>query len=119
MTHLGHVISEEGIRPDESKTAALRNFKVVDLKSLSSFIGLASYYRRFVPDFARIAQPLHALMKKNVRWSWTAQHEEAKAALIDKLCTAPVPAHCNEYLDTEIPTDASLFGLSAVLAKFR
>ena len=117
VTHLGHVISEEGIRPDESKTAALRNFKVVDLKSLRSFIGLASYYRRFVPDFARIAQPLHALMKKNVRWSWTAQHEEAKAALIDKLCTAPVLAHFNETLETEIQTDASLSGLGAVLSQ--
>ncbi len=117
VTHLGHVIDKEGIRPDESKTSALRNFKVVDLKSLRSFIGLASYYRRFVPDFARIAQPLHALMKKKAKWCWTARHEEAKTALIEKLCAAPVLAHFDENLETEIHTDASLFGLGAVLSQ--
>ena len=65
--HLGHAIDEYGIRPDSEKISALVNFKVNNVKTLRAFLGLASFYRRFVPDFATIAHPLHRLLKKSVK----------------------------------------------------
>ena len=49
--HLGHAIDEYGIRPDSEKISALVNFKINNVKTLRAFLGVASFYRRFVPDF--------------------------------------------------------------------
>lgn len=67
VPYLGHVISVHGIRPDPSKTEKVQSFPTPhDVTSVRQFIGLASYYRQFVPDFARVAASLHALTKKDV-----------------------------------------------------
>ena len=66
LQFLGHVISKNGIQPDPTKISAIQNFpKPNNLTVLRGFFGLASYYRRFVKDFAKIATPLHHLMKKD------------------------------------------------------
>ena len=65
--YLGHVISQEGVSPDPEKTDKVKGFPIPkDLTSLRQFLGLASYYPRFVPKFAAVARPLHKLMKKDV-----------------------------------------------------
>jgi hypothetical protein len=113
--HLGHTIDEYGIRPDSEKISALVNFKINNVKTLRAFLGLASFYRRFVPDFATIAHPLHKLLKKNSVWSWTEAQESAKAALTNRLVSSPVLAHFDQNIDVVVQTDASLVGLGAVL----
>ena len=65
LAFLGHVISKDGIKPDPAKITAVENFPIPhNLTVLRGFLGLASYYRRFVKDFAQIAKPLHYLMRK-------------------------------------------------------
>ena len=65
LAFLGHVISKDGIKPDPAKIAAVKNFpKPHNLTVLRGFLGLASYYRRFVKNFAQIAKSLHYLMRK-------------------------------------------------------
>ena len=65
VEYLGHVVSEAGLATD-LKVEAVRNFPVPHhLKSLRSFLGLAAYYRRFVPCFSKIAAPMYALTKKD------------------------------------------------------
>ena len=66
VVYLGHVISQNGVSPDPEKTSKVKQFPVPkDVSSVRQFLGLASYYRRFVPKFAAIAGPLHNLTKKN------------------------------------------------------
>ena len=63
VTYLGHVVSSDGIATDPAKTEIVTNWpKPKTLKDLRSFLGFTSYYHRFVPHFAQIARPLHALM---------------------------------------------------------
>ena len=77
VTYLGHVVSAQGIRTDPKKLEAVQKFPVpAEVKSLRSFLGLASYYRKFIPIFSKIAGPLHALTKKDVEYVWSPQCQE-------------------------------------------
>jgi len=65
MKFLGHVVSAEGVSTDPSKIEAVKDWPVPeDVHEVRSFLGPTSYYRRFVPTFAEIAAPLHALTMK-------------------------------------------------------
>ena len=110
VPYLGHVISASGIKPDPSKTAEVKAFPVpCDVTAVRQFIGLASYYRRFVPGFASIAAPLRALTKKNAVFTWTPECQTAFDRLKDLLVTAPVLAFPRFGPDAEftLETDAS------------
>ena len=68
---LGHKISEQGVEPDTRKVEAIRDFPTPKTaKQLKNFLGLAGYYRRFVPRFSKIADPLHKLLKKDSKYDW-------------------------------------------------
>ena len=118
--YLGHVISKKGIAPDPAKVQKVRDFPApTDVSKLRQFLGLASYYRRFVPTFAKIAAPLHSLTKKNSTFCWTCTCDAAFRKLKELLCDAPVLAYPRFGPSKEfvIETDASTVGLGAVLAQ--
>ena len=120
VPYLGHVISTQGIRPDPSKTQKVKLFPTPrDVTTIRQFVGLASYYRRFVPGFAKIAAPLHALTKKDVPFEWTSECETAFCKLKELLVTAPVLSYPRFGHDREfiLETDASGIGLGAVLSQ--
>ena len=120
VTYLGHVISVTGIRPDPMKTEKVKSFPTPDdVSKVRQFIGLASYYRRFVPGFAKIAAPLHNLMKKEVTFSWTPECETAFCRLKEALISAPVLVYPRFGPECEfiLETDASYVGLGAVLSQ--
>ena len=118
LSFLGHIISKNGIQPDPAKVSAVEHFPIpTNLTILRGFLGLASYYRRFIKDFAKIATPLHQLMRKDQSFTWTTEHQEAFEELKSRLTSAPILI----YPDFEKPfvlyTDASSFGLGAVLSQ--
>ena len=116
---LGFVISEAGIRTDPDKINKVLEWPVPkNQKELMSFLGFAGYYRRFVKDFSRIAQPLNSL-KQAEKWSWGQEHHDAFATLKQRLCTAPVLAFPDFKEPFEVHVDASSVALGAVLYQKR
>ena len=86
VSYLGHLISVEGVRPDPEKTEKVKCFpEPRDVTQVRQFLGLASYYRRFVPNFAKIASPLHVLLKKDNVFQWSAECSSAFQQLKDVL----------------------------------
>jgi ribonuclease HI len=82
---------------------------------IRSFLGLAGYYHRFIPDFSRIAKSMTELLKKRVKFSWDQKCEEAFHTLRDHLTTAPVLAQPDMSKPFDIYCDASGIGLGCVL----
>ena len=120
VIYLGHVISRKGIAPDPSKTQKVKDFPIpTDVTKLKQFLGLASYYRRFIPGFAKLAHPLHSLTKKGVDFHWSVDCQRAFEKLKELLTQAPVLAYPCFGEDKEfiLETDASGEGLGAVLAQ--
>ena len=116
--YLGYRVSGEGISADPAKVRAVRGFpRPRDLKQTRSFLGLASYYRRFIPSFSKVATPLYALTKKDTPFEWTSSCEEAFNQLKTILTEAPVLAFPNFSCDFRLETDASGLGLGAVLSQ--
>jgi len=75
---LGHVVSEEGVATDPTKIEVVKDWPTPnEVRDVRSFLGLASYYRRFVPTFAEIAAPLHLLTMKNKKFYWTPECDRA------------------------------------------
>jgi hypothetical protein len=88
---LGHTISGDGISVDPSKVQEVMDWQPpTSVHQIRSFLGLAGYYRCFIPDFSRIAKPMTELLKKGVKFSWDQKYEDAFHILRDHLTTAPV-----------------------------
>ncbi|KAI2646047.1 Retrovirus-related Pol polyprotein [Labeo rohita] len=118
VTFLGHYVSAEGVATDEQKTVAVRDWPVpCGLRQLRAFLGLASYYRKFVPGFATVAAPLHQLTKKSQRFQWGQEQQQAFDRLKEALCHAPVLAAPDPRLPFILDTDASNVGLGAILSQ--
>jgi hypothetical protein len=113
---LGHTISSDGISVDPSKVQEVLDWKSPTLvHQIRSFLGLAGYYRRFIPDFSRIAKPMTELLKKGVKFSWDQKCEDAFHTLRAHLTTAPVLAQPDVSKPFEIYCDASGIGLGCML----
>ena len=118
VEYLGHVVSAQGVRTDPRKIEAVEQFSTPrDIKTLRSFLGLASYYRKFVPDFAKIAGPLHALTRKDVPFLWTQSCHEAFCKLKGLLTNSSLLVFPEFTKPFVLETDASGAGLGAVLAQ--
>jgi hypothetical protein len=116
LTYLGHVITPEGIKPNPFKIKAVASFpEPTCTKQIKQFLGLASYYRKFIKDFSKIARPLNQLLCKNKTFNFTAECRRAFETLRDKLCSAEVLMFPDFSKPFYLTTDASDFAIGAVL----
>ena len=114
--YMGHIVSPDGVATDPEKVRAVADWpKPKCVKEVRSFLGLASYYRKFVKGFAEVASPLHALTEKSREFLWTDACQEAFEELKHRLQTAPVLAYPILGSDYILDTDASGDGIGAVL----
>jgi len=86
------------------------------VKNVQKFLGLANYYRRFVKDFAKIAKPLHQLVRKDERWRWEREQEEAFTKLKEIFTTKPVLAAPDLDKEMRVEADASDYTMGGVLS---
>lgn len=103
-------------RPNEDRSGSDYPLPT-DIKKLRSFLGLASYYRRFIPNFASVARHLHNLTRKGVAFDWTPECQSASDHLKKLLTEAPLLAYPDFTQPFLLETDASISGLGAVLAQ--
>lgn len=120
ITYLGYEISSSGIRPNESKIIAVRDFPIpCNVHEVRQFLGLAGYFRKFVRNFGEIARPLTNLLKKGVEFSWSEVESQAFTLLRENLMRRPTLALYNPKFETELHTDASALGIGGILMQWQ
>jgi len=113
---LGHVVSGAGIECDPDKVAAIATWPTpTNISEVQTFCGLASYYRTFVQDFAKLAKPLHNLTRKNVTFVWNQECEAAFQALKERLMSAPILVPPRDEGQYVLHMDASDTALGTIL----
>src|SRR5436190_161936 len=118
VKYLGFLVQQEGLKVDPDKTAPIVEYpSPKNIKQLRRFIGMASWYRRFIPQCATLLEPLTRLLRKNHSWEWGVEQETAFEAI--KTCiTSPPTLSCPNFkLPFVLQTDASSVGLGAVLTQ--
>lgn len=116
IEYLGFEITGRDISPGKRKLISIKEYPVpIDAKGVRSFIGLASYFRRFVKNFAIIARPLTDLLRKNVKFKWCAEQKQSFLKLKTRLESSPVLKMYNPMARTEVHTDACNSGIGEVL----
>lgn len=113
VQYLGHIISAKGVEADPAKVEAVPKNQT----EVKSFVGLASYYKRFVQGFAEIAHPLNQLTEKGRRFKWTEDCQSAFERLKLGLMSAPILAYPDPHRHFILDTDASDAGIGVVLSQ--
>ena len=115
---LGHIVGRAGLECDPNKVSAVANWiPPSTIKGVREFLGFTGYYRRFVPDYSTVAQPLVRLLGKDCKFKWTDACQDAFKALRALLIKAPVLAFPKEDLPYIVDTDASDYGIGGVLSQ--
>lgn len=118
VAYLGHLISEDGVKPCPKKIVAVQNFpKPKSARNVREFLGLAGYYRRFIGEFAQISKPLTRLLNKDSKFVWGSDQEEAFKTLRSALCDDPVLQYPDFSKPFNVACDASGYALGAVLSQ--
>lgn len=116
LEYLGREISEQSVRPGRQKIDAVARMTAPQsVKQVRQFLGLASYFRKFVRNFSLVVEPLTRLTRKDVPWMWGPEQREAFHAIQDILTTRPVLTIFDPDKPTEVHTDASALGVGAIL----
>lgn len=118
VLYLGHTITKEGLKPNEDKVISVLRYPLPRTqKEIKSFLGLLGYYRRFIPDFAKITKPMTSFLKKGVKFEATKEYKEAFETCKSLLTNAPLLQYPDFSKPFILTTDASNIALGAVLSQ--
>ncbi|MCG7876437.1 MAG: RNase H-like domain-containing protein [Candidatus Thiodiazotropha endolucinida] len=116
VTYIGHVLTQEGIKPDESKLKAISEMPApTDKKGVMRLLGTVNYLAKFVPDMSQITEPIRMLLRQDVEFEWNSEQEVAFKKVKDILTSDPVLKYFDVSKPVTISCDASQSGLGAVL----
>ena len=114
----GHIFSDQGISPDPKKVSALQNAEQPgSVKEVRSFIGLAQYCSRFIPELATKTEPLRRLTKAKTKWAWERDQHKAFDIIKQSITEDCTNAYFSLEKQTELIVDASPIGVGAILAQ--
>ena len=125
VRYLGHVVSSQGVQCDPEKIAAVKDWPApTTVTQVRGFIGFASYYRRFIPQFSEIAFPLTNLTRKSAKFQWSEECQQAFELLKQQLISAPILSYPISGAsagdgDYVLDTDASDHSVGAVLSQIQ
>ncbi len=117
VTFLGHVIDQDGLHPIPAKVIALQDAPTPNnVSQLKSYLGLLTYYGKFLPNLSTVLAPLYHLLRKSSKWSWTQAQEQAFLKSKELLLCSQLLVHFNPTLPINLACDASQYGIRGVLA---
>ena len=120
MSFLGHIVSASGVECDPAKIEAVASWPVpANLRELRGFLGLAGYYKRFIPHFSAHSAPMVQLTKGDQPFIWGTEQQESFDSLKRLLCSPPVLAYPTREGVFVLDTDASDYGIGAVLSQIQ
>ena len=116
VEYLGYIFDKSGIKPNPEKITPIINAPCPNnVKQVQSFIGLCNYYSRFIPNFASTMAPLYKLLQKNVPFSWGSEQNKCFQHVKQLFLNCNILQLYNPIYETMLETDASQYGLGAVL----
>ena len=120
VSFLGYYVNKDGVATDHAKIEKVQNWPQPSCVSeVRSFLGLCSYYRRFVKGYTHLAGPLHRLTENGVKFEWSSSCEQSFTILKDHLVSAQILAFPKETGKFILDTDASNDGIGAVLSQIQ
>ncbi|AAA92249.1 ORF B [Trichoplusia ni TED virus] len=116
--YLGHIISRDGIKPNPDKISAIQKYLIPKTpKEIKQFLGLLGYYRKFIPDFARLTKPLTQCLKKGSKVTLSPEYVNAFEHCKTLLTNDPILQYPDFTREFNLTTDASNFAIGAVLSQ--
>uniref|UniRef100_A0AAV1V345 Reverse transcriptase domain-containing protein n=1 Tax=Peronospora matthiolae TaxID=2874970 RepID=A0AAV1V345_9STRA len=113
---LGCIVGKNGVRPDPEKIKAIINWPVpVDVQGIQKFLGLAAYLHKYSRNYAEMTAHLSRLLKKNERWSWSAECQHSFEGIEKSLIQSPVLAIADQNRPFYVVCDASDFAIGCAL----
>ena len=120
LTFFGHQVTQNGVEPSEEKVAVIRNADPPQNASEArSFLGLAQFESKFIPDLSTVAEPIQRLTHKNVEFKWQSEQQAAFNKLKELITSTTALAYFDVNSKTRIVADASPVGLGAVLIQLQ
>ena len=117
VEYLGHTIDRHGLHPTKEKVKAVCEApSPKNVSELKSYLGLLTYYSKFLPNLATLLAPLYQLLQSGVQWKWSAEQDKAFKASKELLVSSQVLVHFDSELPLVVACDASPYGLGAVLS---
>ncbi len=118
--YLGFIIEAgKGISMDPAKVSAIQEWKApTTAKGVLGFLGFANFYRRFIKDFSKLSSPLHALTKKDVKYQWNKEADDAFEALKKAFVSASVLTQFDPDRETVVETDSSGYCVGGILSQW-
>ena len=116
INYLGHLISAKGVHLDPDKIKAIQQWpRPETVKELRGFLGFSGYYRIFIQNYGKLANPLTQLLQKDIEFRWTEDTESTFAKLKQALTSAPILASPEFGQPFTVERDASGVGIGVVL----
>ncbi len=117
IEYLGHVVSTDGIRPNPAKIRAIIEMELKSCEDVHSFLGMASYYRKYIKNYAAKAAPLTILTKEGSIFKWGIDEQSSEKAIKTALTEAPILGHPDFSIPFILQTDACDKGLGLALCQ--